>query len=147
MLKSKTGMEDGFLSSVGAGDSTMLEAPTKITALVVDDDTINQMFHHRLLDNLGIRNQVVRNGKEAIDVHCSGKNFDLILMDMEMPVMNGIEATRKLRAMGIRSMIAGVSTNTREREKFMEAGLDDYQEKPLTTSKLVSILHKVHKDG
>lgn len=91
MLKSKTGMEDGFLSSVGAGDSTMLEAPTKITALVVDDDTINQMFHHRLLDNLGIRNQVVRNGKEAIDVHCSGKNFDLILMDMEMPVMNGIE--------------------------------------------------------
>ena len=48
--------------------------------------------------------------------------------------------------MGIRSMIAGVSTNTRERENFMEAGLDDYQEKPLTTSKLVSILHKVHKD-
>ncbi|KAK7860201.1 two-component response regulator 24 [Quercus suber] len=141
MLKSQTGMEDGFLSSVGAEDSKMLEPPTKITALVVDDDTINQMIHHRLLDNLGIRNQVVRNGKEAIDVHCSGKNFDLILMDMEMP------ATRKLRAMGIQSMIAGVSTNTRERENFMEAGLDDYQEKPLTTSKLVSILHKVHKDG
>ncbi|GMY06151.1 two-component response regulator 24-like [Fagus crenata] len=150
MSKSKNGMEDGFLSSVGARPSTMLgPAATKITALVVDDDTINQMIHRRLLDNQGIRNQVVGNGKEAIDVHCSGKNFDLILMDMDMPVMNGIEATRKLRAMGIRSMIAGVSANSREQEKqeFMEAGLDDYQEKPLTTSKLVSILHKVNKNG
>jgi CheY-like chemotaxis protein len=92
MLKSKNGMEDGFLSSVGARPSTMLgPAATKITALVVDDDTINQMIHRRLLDNQGIRNQVVGNGKEAIDVHCSGKNFDLILMDMDMPVMNGIE--------------------------------------------------------
>jgi CheY-like chemotaxis protein len=51
--------------------------------------------------------------------------------------------------MGIRSIIAGVSANSRDQEKqeFMEAGLDDYQEKPLTTSKLVSILHKVNKNG
>lgn len=63
----------------------------KKTALVVDDNSVNQTIHHRLLDKLGIENQVVENGKEAIDVHCSGKNFDLILMDLDMPVMNGIE--------------------------------------------------------
>ncbi|KAL4324159.1 hypothetical protein GQ457_11G003470 [Hibiscus cannabinus] len=118
----------------------------KMTALVVDDNTVNRMIHHRLLDNLGIENVAVVNGKEAVDIHCSGKTFDLILMDMDMPVMNGIEATRQLREMGIRSMIAGVSTRSMEREirEFIEAGLDDYQEKPLTMSKLISIVHKIN---
>ncbi|XP_062147847.1 two-component response regulator 24-like [Alnus glutinosa] len=120
-----------------------------LTALVVDDGLVNQMIHRRLLDALGIQNQVVGNGKEAVDVHSSGKSFDLILMDKDMPVMNGIEATRKLRAMGIRSLIAGVSAGSEEQEKqeFIEAGLDDYQEKPLSTTKLASILHKLKKDG
>ncbi|KAE8673100.1 putative Response regulator 24 [Hibiscus syriacus] len=118
----------------------------KMTALVVDDNMVNRTIHHRLLDNLGIENEVVVNGKEAIDIHCSGKTFDLILMDMDMPVMNGIEATRKLREMGIRSTIAGVSTRSMEREveEFMEAGLDNYQEKPLTMPKLISIIQKIN---
>ncbi|GLU03778.1 hypothetical protein SLE2022_209600 [Rubroshorea leprosula] len=117
------------------------------TALVVDDNTVNQRIHRKLLDNLGIQSETVANGKEAVDVHISGKNFDLILMDLEMPIMNGIEATRKLREMGIRSMIAGVSTRSLEEEKqeFMKAGLDDFQEKPLTVAKLVSILHKLNR--
>ncbi|KAB2602059.1 two-component response regulator ARR22-like [Pyrus ussuriensis x Pyrus communis] len=122
-------------------------ATTKITALVVDDSMVNQLIHHKLLENLGIENQIVGNGKEAIDVHCSGKHFDLILMDMDMPVMDGIEATRTLRAMGIRSTIAGVSSHSslsEDAQEFIEAGLDDYQEKPLTTAKLVSILQKVN---
>ncbi|XWS76149.1 hypothetical protein CRYUN_Cryun01aG0151600 [Craigia yunnanensis] len=125
------------------------EQSTKITALVVDDNMINRTIHHRLLDNLGIENEVVGNGKEAVDVHCSGKNFDLILMDMEMPIMNGIEATRKLREMGIHSMIAGVSSRSMEQEiqEFIEAGLDDYQEKPLTMSKLISIIRKINLNG
>ncbi|KAJ6687151.1 TWO-COMPONENT RESPONSE REGULATOR 24 [Salix purpurea] len=125
------------------------ELGAKMTALVVDDDSINQTIHHRLLEQLGIENQVARNGKEAIDIHCSGKKFDLILMDRDMPIMNGIEATRKLRAMGIRSMIAGVSTRCvkQEIQEFMEAGLDDYQEKPLTSAKIISILRKIHHSG
>ncbi|XP_041008871.1 two-component response regulator 24-like [Juglans microcarpa x Juglans regia] len=134
------------LSGVGEGSTSA--ATKNITALVVDDDSVNQMIHSKILENLGIQNQVVRNGKEAVDLHSSGNNFDLILMDMDMPVMNGIEATRKLRAMGVRSIIAGVSTCTRdelEQKEFMAAGLDDFQEKPLTTPKLVSILQKVNK--
>ncbi|XP_068322035.1 two-component response regulator 24-like [Pyrus communis] len=122
-------------------------ATTKMMALVVDDSIVNQRIHHKLLENFGIENQVVGNGKEAIDVHCSGKHFDLILMDMDMPVMNGIEATRMLRAMGIRSTIAGVSSHSslsEDTKEFIEAGLDDYQEKPLTPAKLVSIFHKVN---
>ncbi|XP_062147851.1 two-component response regulator 24-like [Alnus glutinosa] len=152
MMKStKIGMKDELvINSVKAEPSSVLLGPSsKITALVVDDDTLNQMIHRRLLDGLGVQNQVVGNGKEAVDVHSSGKSFDLILMDKDMPVMNGIEATRKLRTMGIRSLIAGVSACSEEQEKqeFIEAGLDDYQEKPLSATKLASILHKLKKDG
>lgn len=121
----------------------------KIRALVVDDSIVNRTIHHKLLQNLGIENQVVGNGKEAVDAHSSGNYFDLILMDNDMPVMNGIEATRRLRAMGVRSLIAGVTTRSLEQEKqeFVDAGLDDYQEKPLTTAKLVSIIHKINQSG
>ncbi|KAJ7980491.1 two-component response regulator ARR22-like [Quillaja saponaria] len=70
-------------------------------------------------------------------------------MDKDMPIMNGIEATKKLREMGIHSKIAGVSTRSMEREvqEFMEAGLDDYQQKPLTIAKLISILHNIGYNG
>ncbi|CAN8255842.1 unnamed protein product [Cochlearia groenlandica] len=120
-------------------------AESKLTALVVDDSFVNQSIHHKLLDRLGIQNDVVCNGKEAVDVYSSGRNYDLILMDMEMPIMNGIQATKRLREMGIESKIAGVTTRSNEGDKreFMEAGLNDFQEKPLTLSKLLSILHNL----
>ncbi|KAH0908638.1 hypothetical protein HID58_031959 [Brassica napus] len=120
-------------------------AESKLTALVVDDNFVNQTMHHKLLDRLGIKNDVVCNGQEAVDVHCSGRNYDLILMDMEMPILNGIQATKRLREMGIESKIAGVTTRANEGDKkeFMEAGLNDFQEKPLTISKLLSILHRL----
>ncbi|CAH8272321.1 unnamed protein product [Arabidopsis lyrata] len=120
-------------------------AESKLTALVVDDSFVNQTIHQKLLNRLGIENDVVTNGKEAVDVYCSGRNYDLILMDMDMPIMNGIQATKRLREMGIESKIAGVTTRANEGEKkeFMEAGLNDFQEKPLTISKLLSILHKL----
>ncbi|OIW11239.1 hypothetical protein TanjilG_28330 [Lupinus angustifolius] len=118
---------------------------TNLTALVVDDNIINRKIHQKLLKNAGLKNQGVGNGKEAVDIHCYGQSFDLILMDMDMPIMNGIEATKKLRSMGICSMIVGVSSRSMESEiqQFMEAGLDDYQVKPLTITKLSSILHKI----
>ncbi|XP_062088719.1 two-component response regulator 24-like [Humulus lupulus] len=118
-------------------------------ALVVDDNVVNQTLHRRLLQNLGIQNQVVGNGREAIDVHYLGNKFDLILMDLDMPIMNGIEATKKLREMGIESTIAGVSSHSLDEniQEFVEAGLDDYQQKPLTFTKLLSILQKVNHHG
>ncbi|CAN8277193.1 unnamed protein product [Cochlearia groenlandica] len=120
-------------------------AELKLTALVVDDDFVNQSINHRLLDRLGIKNDIVCNGKEAVDIHLSGRNYDLILMDMDMPIMNGIEATKKLREIGIETKIVGVTSRAKEEEKkeFFEAGLNDFQEKPLTISKLLSILHNL----
>ncbi|XP_010026028.2 two-component response regulator 24 [Eucalyptus grandis] len=117
----------------------------EVTALVVDDNKVSQMIHHQLLNVLGIVNHVVGNGKEAVEIHSSGKKFDLVLMDRDMPVMNGIEATKKLRDMGVKSTIAGVSSHSlsEERQEFIEAGLDDYHEKPLTVAKLLSVVSKI----
>ncbi|KAK7378549.1 hypothetical protein VNO80_03992 [Phaseolus coccineus] len=120
---------------------------TQITALVVDDNVLNRRIHQKLLESAGVRNQEgVANGKEAVDIHCHGRRFDLILMDMDMPIMNGIEATKELRSMGIGSMIVGVSSRCTETEirKFMESGLNDYHEKPLNSAKLNSILDKMN---
>ncbi|KAK7245266.1 hypothetical protein RIF29_40104 [Crotalaria pallida] len=119
----------------------------QLTALIVDDDVLIQMIHQKMLNSVGVKNQVVENGKEAIDIHRSGQSFDLILMDKDMPVMDGIEATKILRSMGIRSMIAAVSSRSVEEhmEEFMEAGVDIYLEKPLSITKLNSIIHKINK--
>lgn len=65
--------------------------PRQLTALVVDDDIIVRTVHQKMLNSVGVKNQVVENGKEAIDIHNCGQSFDLILMDMDMPIMNGIE--------------------------------------------------------
>ena len=64
---------------------------SQLRALVVDDDRQVRMIHQRLLNKVGVKNHAVENGKEAVDIHCSGQSFDLILMDKEMPVMCGIE--------------------------------------------------------
>ncbi|CAN1169754.1 Two-component response regulator 24 [Linum perenne] len=120
-----------------------------IRALVVDDDSTNRMIHQKMLEKVGIvdKLEVASNGKEAVEI-VAALGFDyfhLILMDMDMPVMNGIQATKKLRGMGIRSVIAGVSSRSVEGEirEFIDAGLDDYHQKPLTNAKLLSILHKL----
>ncbi|CAJ2644929.1 two-component response regulator ARR22-like protein [Trifolium pratense] len=97
----------------------------ELTALVVDDDRAIRMIHRGLLKKAGVRNvDEVKNGQEAVEVHSGGKRFDLILMDKDMNVMNGIEATKKLRSMDIDSMIIGVSSRETEAEKqeFMDAG-------------------------
>jgi len=86
-----------------------------LSALVVDDDLVNQMIHRRLLDALGIQNQVVGNGKEAVDVHSSGKSFDLILMDKDMPVMNGIEVRTYICSF-TKASIHTLLINDRQRE-------------------------------
>ncbi|KAL2344953.1 hypothetical protein Fmac_006238 [Flemingia macrophylla] len=118
----------------------------QLTALVVDDNKVNRKIHQKMLDNVRVKNLGVKNGKEAVDIHCDGRRFDLILMDLDMPIMNGIEATKELRSMGISSMIVGVSSRCTEAEiqKFMEAGLNDYHEKPLNIAKLSSILHMIN---
>jgi len=67
-------------------------SPTQLKVLIVDDVEVIRMTHKMLLDRVGIKDHVaVENGKEAVELHNNGQSFDLILMDKDMPVMNGIE--------------------------------------------------------
>ncbi|KAE9585514.1 putative histidine kinase response regulator and transcription factor RR-A-type family [Lupinus albus] len=130
----------------GKGLMAPQDLTTNLTALVVDDNKLTRMLHQRLLNKAGVKNHAVENGKEAVDIHCSAQSFDMILMDKDMPIMNGIEATKKLRSMGIGSMIVGVSSSSKEEEirEFMEAGLNDYKVKPFTFTMLSSIIDKIN---
>ncbi|WVZ09043.1 hypothetical protein V8G54_022389 [Vigna mungo] len=122
-------------------------SPTPLKVLIVDDDKVVRMTHKMLLDRVGVKDHVaVENGKEAVELHNNGQSFDLILMDKDMPVMNGIEATRTLRSMGVSCKIIGVSTSTSNQiyvQEFVEAGLDYFYTKPLTVKILGEILEKI----
>jgi len=62
-----------------------------LTALIVDDVKLVPMIHQGLLKRTGVKNEAVKNGKEVVEIHCSGQRFDIILLDKEMPIINGIK--------------------------------------------------------
>ncbi|KAK9292334.1 hypothetical protein L1049_020300 [Liquidambar formosana] len=127
---------------------TSASTQRKFRALIADDDPVIQKIHKVLLNKLGFETQVVVNGKEAVDLFRSGAFFNLVLMDMEMPIMDGPQATRELRAMGVKTMIVGVTSRALESEKqaFMGAGLDDCHVKPLSAEIITSLLKKLGKN-
>ncbi|CAK9142855.1 unnamed protein product [Ilex paraguariensis] len=131
-----------------AGNKKNLTSGNKLSVLIVDDDPIIQKIHKALLNKFGLETHVVENGKEAVDLCRSGACFDLILMDMEMPIMDGPKATRELRAMEVNSMIVGVTSRGLDSEKqaFMAAGLDDCHEKPLTADAVTSLVQELVKN-
>lgn len=113
-----------------------------IRVLVVDDGIIHQRLALALLVRHGCAVTLAKNGREAID-EVKNQSFDLILMDVEMPEMDGITATRSIRQReaqsGDRCQVVGVSSSGRQHE-CIEAGMDDYVAKPLREEALVRLL-------
>ncbi|CAL1400278.1 unnamed protein product [Linum trigynum] len=113
---------------------------TPFRVLVVDDDRILRKMHKMMLTRLGIEVEVAVNGKEAVDLHLAGASFHLVLMDLQMPVMDGSQATKELRGMGVTSPIVGVTAACAEKAAFLASGLTDCVSKPLTISKIANYL-------
>ncbi|CAN0892765.1 Two-component response regulator 24 [Linum grandiflorum] len=112
--------------------------------LIVDDEPMIRMIHKAMLGRLGINEvEVADNGQAAIDLHADGASFDLILMDLHMPVMDGSQATRALRAMGVRNPIIGVTATDdwTVKAEFVAAGLDDCVPKPLVIDHITKYLN------
>ncbi|KAI3908379.1 hypothetical protein MKW92_046290 [Papaver armeniacum] len=107
-------------------------------ALVVDDSQMTRKIHCHLLQSLGVQAQEAENGLVAVQLLEYGVEFDVILMDYGMPIMNGAEATQLIRAMGGTSIILGVSAvlDMVTREEFINSGLDDLFDNPVTRSDL-----------
>ncbi len=112
--------------------------------LLVEDNAINQRVARRFLERLGCEVQVVGDGQQAVDAF-QRSSYGFILMDMQMPVMDGIEATRRIRDIEggqRRTPIVALTANAMmgTLERCLEAGMDDYLTKPLDISRLQDVL-------
>jgi CheY-like chemotaxis protein/nitrogen-specific signal transduction histidine kinase len=119
--------------------------------LVVEDNSINQEVVCHLLEHFGFSCEVANNGQEALDVFKNHREnwFDVILMDIRMPVMDGIEATSQLRKLDradatiIPIIALTADAYTSERDQIMESGMTEYLAKPVEPQKLIQMLKKV----
>jgi signal transduction histidine kinase/DNA-binding response OmpR family regulator len=110
--------------------------------LVTEDNTVNQKLALRMLEKLGYRADVVANGLEAIQ-SVERQPYDVILMDVQMPEMDGLEATRQIRAKELpQPHIIAMTANAMlgDREECLAAGMDDYVSKPIQVKELVAAL-------
>lgn len=116
--------------------------------LMVEDNAINRRVADGMLRRLGAEVSLATNGLEALDV-LNGGTFDLILMDMQMPVMDGLAATTEIRRRGISTPIYALTANafTSDRDLCLAAGMTGFLTKPVTREKLARVLHDVDVHG
>lgn len=109
--------------------------------LVVEDAKPNQLISTRMLEKFGLDHTVAENGQQALQI-CQKEAFDLILMDCQMPVMDGYEATRQLRESGNDVPIVALTANAMsyDRELCLDAGMNGYLSKPLRRKNLEEVL-------
>lgn len=120
--------------------------------LVAEDGADNQRLISYFLTKAGAQVELAENGRVAIEklfaAQDQGRPFDLVLMDMQMPELDGYEATRRLRAAGVATPIVALTAHamTGDRERCLEAGCDDYTTKPISRPKLLATCQRWAKE-
>lgn len=115
--------------------------PVSRRALVAEDAKANQALIQVLLQKMGFEVTIVEDGQQAIE-QVRKKAFDIIFMDMQMPVVNGYDATQQIKAMGIRTPVIAVTAHAMkgDEQKCFDAGCDDYIAKPIDRKKMEQII-------
>jgi signal transduction histidine kinase/HPt (histidine-containing phosphotransfer) domain-containing protein/ActR/RegA family two-component response regulator len=147
----------GFTAEIAAEEAlgTGLAAPDSrvgtaghLNVLLVEDNPINQQLALRLLEKWGHRVTLAENGQQAVDRIGGKERYDIVLMDMQMPVMGGVEATRRIRAreqqMGLEPIhIVAMTANAMQgdRDACLAAGMNDYITKPIDKAELAAKLN------
>jgi two-component system sensor histidine kinase/response regulator len=120
--------------------------PRLLHALVVEDNAINQTVAVRWLQKCGCTTEVVGNGEAAVR-RVNERHFDIVLMDCHMPIMDGYEATRRIRSSPAHAglKIVAITANVLDgnRERCLEAGMNEYLSKPLNPPALMAILDEI----
>ena len=117
------------------------EFPTRI--LLAEDNLTNRMVALRILEKIGLRAETAKDGFEVLEL-TRQQTYDLIIMDVQMPGMDGLEATRKLRQRGCRIPIVAMTAHAMkdDRQLCMDAGMNDYLGKPVSPQALIHVLAK-----
>ncbi|MCV2370393.1 response regulator [Roseateles oligotrophus] len=132
---------------LGAGAGPVNEQPRmQGRALVVEDNAINQQIAREMLQDLGLTVEIAGNGREALDRLERSEPFDLVFMDMHMPVMDGLTATKTLRSnarwakVPVIAMTANVMSE--DRERCSAAGMNDFVAKPVDPNALAAVVRR-----
>ena len=114
------------------------------TILVAEDDNVNYVILHNALQKTKAKIIRVKNGKEAINECKSNSNIDIVLMDIKMPIMDGIEATSQIKIINndLPIIVQTSFTMSSEKEKSFKAGCDDYISKPVNEKELYATINK-----
>ena len=113
--------------------------------LLVEDNNINQLVTGEILTNLGLTFDIAEDGKQAVQKVENAPQYDLILMDVQMPIMDGYEATKLLREKGFTAVpIIGLSANAMKEDKqnALQSGMNDYLTKPIKQKSLIAVVKK-----
>jgi signal transduction histidine kinase/CheY-like chemotaxis protein len=115
-------------------------------ALLVEDNPVNQLVACRFLERMGFSVEVAEHGRAALEKSAAGA-YAVILMDCQMPIMDGFEATRRIRAREAgkgRQLIIAMTANTHaeDRQRCLDAGMDDFIPKPIMIGQFAEILRK-----
>ncbi|MFW5711681.1 MAG: response regulator [Spirochaetota bacterium] len=135
----------------GTGDEDTVEMVEEITGgkfLVAEDHEVNQQLFKTILENLGHEVHIANNGVEAVKA-VKSQRYDLIFMDVQMPEMNGYEATSFIRGLGVDTPIIAVTASALkgEEEKCQEAGMDGFLIKPFKKKDLLPVLEQWFEQG
>ncbi|MEA3503623.1 MAG: response regulator, partial [Bacteroidota bacterium] len=127
-------------------DITQNNLDPSLRILVAENNRTNQKVINRILNKLGYNPTIISNGKKALE-ELEKAHYDIILMDLQMPIMNGLEATNEIRKRWDKAKqpkIIAITADSLKGDKqtYLDAGLDDYISKPVQMQKLLSVLYK-----
>jgi CheY-like chemotaxis protein len=120
-----------------------LELRSALPLLIVEDNLVNQKVAAAMLRSFGLQFRIANNGLEAVAM-CAAGEFAAILMDCQMPEMDGLEATRQIRTSGLQVPILAVTASAADTERRVafEAGMNDFLSKPISRTELRAMLKR-----
>jgi len=134
----KTGLED-------LGSDLELGQAFSLSVLLVEDNLVNQKVAQGMLKRIGYSCDIASNGLEAVDA-VQRQSYDLVFMDVQMPELDGLSATERIRALEAfeQPFIVAMTANAMkgDREACLDAGMDDYVAKPITLEALISAIKR-----
>ena len=136
----------GEQTANGAGRAGAVLDPSQgLHILVAEDNKVNRKLLGKMLERMGHTSEMAVNGKEAVDMVTTDDHpkYDVVLMDIQMPVMDGLEATRRLRTMGYSELPIYGLTASVARNDYKELGFDDWIGKPIPMKDLKSKLGRL----